>query len=106
MKKDLSVAQITPYGQSGPQANWKATSITAAASGGQMYLAGDVDKPPLFTVGHQPYYQSGVQGFGSLLAGIYSAKSSGTGELFDLSVQEIQAATLEGGGPSAMWFGG
>ena len=106
LKKDLSVAQITPYGQSGPQANWKATSITAAASGGQMYLAGDIDKPPLFTVGHQAYYQSGVQGFGALLAGIYSAKSTGTGEIFDLSVQEIQAATLEGGGPSAMWFGG
>ena len=73
LKKDLSVAQISPYGQFGPQAHWKASSITAAASGGQMYLAGDIDKPPLFTVGHQAYYQSGVQGFGALLAGIYAA---------------------------------
>ena len=62
-----------------------------------MYLAGDIDKPPLFTVGHQAYYQSGVQGFGALLAGIYSSKSTGIGEIFDLSMQEIQAATLEGG---------
>ena len=106
LKKDLSVAQISPYGQFGPQAKWKASSITAAASGGQMYLAGDIDKPPLFTVGHQAYYQSGVQGFGALLAGIYSSKSTGIGEIFDLSIQEIQAATLEGGGPSAMWYGG
>ncbi len=105
-KKDLSVAQISPYGQFGPQAKWKASSITAAASGGQMYLAGDIDKPPLFTVGHQAYYQSGVQGFGALLAGIYSSKSTGIGEIFDLSIQEIQAATLEGGGPAAMWYGG
>ncbi len=105
-KKDLSVAQISPYGQFGPQAKWKASSITAAASGGQMYLAGDIDKPPLFTVGHQAYYQSGVQGFGALLAGIYSSKSTGIGEIFDLSIQEIQASTLEGGGPAAMWYGG
>ena len=105
LKKDLSVVQITPYGQSGPQAGWKASSITAAASGGQMYLAGDIDKPPLFTVGHQAYYQSGVQGFGALLTGIYCGKNTGVGEMFDLSVQEVQAATLEGGGPSAMWYG-
>ena len=105
LKRDLSAVQISPYGQTGPQSAWKASSITAAASGGQMYLAGDIDKPPLFTVGHQAYYQSGVQGFGALLAGIYSSKSTGIGEIFDLSMQEIQAATLEGGGPSAMWYG-
>ena len=105
LKRDLSAVQISPYGQTGPQSPWKASSITAAASGGQMYLAGDIDKPPLFTVGHQAYYQSGVQGFGALLAGIYSSKSTGIGEIFDLSMQEIQAATLEGGGPSAMWYG-
>ena len=105
LKRDLSAVQISPYGQTGPQSDWKASSITAAASGGQMYLAGDIDKPPLFTVGHQAYYQSGVQGFGALLAGIYSSKSTGIGEIFDLSMQEIQAATLEGGGPSAMWYG-
>jgi crotonobetainyl-CoA:carnitine CoA-transferase CaiB-like acyl-CoA transferase len=105
-KPQLCVAHVTPFGQSGPQANWSASSLTAAAAGGQMYLAGDPDKPPMLTAGHQAHYQSGLQAFGGLLTSLYAASVTGTGDILDLSIQEVQAATLEGGGPSALWYGG
>lgn len=106
-KKDsLVVCHITPYGQTGPKRHWTASALTAAAAGGQLYMAGDPDKPPLLTAGHQAYYQAGLQTFGGLITALYAAKTTGQGDILDLSIQEIQAATLEGAGPVALWFGG
>ena len=105
-KPRLVVAHITPYGQNGPRANWSASALTAAAAGGQMYLAGDPDKPPMLTAGHQAHYQTGVQAFGAMLTGLYAASATGTGDILDLSIQEVQAATLEGGGPVSLWYAG
>ena len=105
-KDSLVVCHITPYGQTGPKRHWTASALTAAAAGGQLYMAGDPDKPPLLTAGHQAYYQAGLQTFGGLITALYAAKTSGQGDILDLSIQEIQAATLEGAGPVALWFGG
>ena len=102
----LSVIRISPYGQTGPRASWAASTLTAAAAGGQLYLAGDPDRPPMLTAGHQAYYQTGIQAFGGMLTCLYAAAVSGTGDILDLSIQEVQAATLEGGGPTALWHGG
>lgn len=103
-KPSLSVVKITPYGQTGPNANWSASSLTSAASGGQMYLTGDEDKPPLMTAGYQAYYQASLHAFGALLTALYAASETGVGDIVDISLQEVQAATLEGAGPSALWF--
>ncbi len=103
-KPSLSIVKITPYGQTGPNSTWSATSLTSAASGGQMYLTGDEDKPPLLTAGHQAYYQASLHAFGALLAALYAARETGVGDIADISLQEVQAATLEGAGPSALWF--
>ena len=43
----LVVCSVTPFGQTGPRAGWKATALTSFAAGGQMVLCGDADKPPL-----------------------------------------------------------
>ena len=100
----LSVIQVSPYGQTGPKKDWIATSLTSSASGGQLHMTGDQDKPPLLPVGHQAYLQSGIQAFGGLLTNIYSAIDSGVGDIIDLSIQEVQAVTLEMGGPMSLWF--
>lgn len=105
-KQALSVVRISPYGQTGPRASWATSTLTAAAAGGQLYLAGDPDRPPMLTAGHQAYYQTGVQAFAGMLTSLYAAAASGIGEILDLSIQEVQAATLEGGGPTALWHGG
>ena len=98
----LVVTSITPYGQDGPRAHWRATSLTAAAAGGEMSLCGEPDLEPLKTAGHQAYYQGGLHGFSSTAMALLAARRSGTGDRIDLSLQEIQNATLEGAGPAAL----
>jgi len=98
----LVVTSITPYGQNGPRAQWRATSLTAAAAGGEMSLCGEPELEPLKTAGHQAYYQGGLHGFSATAMALLAARRSGTGDRIDLSLQEIQNATLEGAGPAAL----
>ena len=102
----LSVVQVTPFGQTGPYSQWRTSALTAYASGGQMSLTGDADKPPLLTAGHQAHMQASLHAFGGLLTAIYSATKTGIGDIVDISIQEVQTATLEGAGPVALWYGG
>jgi crotonobetainyl-CoA:carnitine CoA-transferase CaiB-like acyl-CoA transferase len=101
----LVITSITPYGQTGPKADWRATALTAFAAGGQMSICGDADKPPLKTAGHQAYYQGGLHGFSATATALAAAARSGVGDRIDLSLQEVQATTLEGQGPGALTRG-
>ncbi len=101
-RTSLILCSVTPYGQDGPQAHWRATALTAAASGGQMGLCGEPGRPPLKTAGHQAYYQTGLHVFASTLHALLAAQRSGIGDQIDISIQEAQAAALEGAGPNAM----
>ncbi len=67
-----------------------------------MMLCGDPESPPLKTAGHQAYYQGGLHGFAASMTALYAARRTGTGEHIDISLQEAQAASLEGAGPNAM----
>jgi crotonobetainyl-CoA:carnitine CoA-transferase CaiB-like acyl-CoA transferase len=98
----LVVCSVTPFGQDGPRAHWKADALTAFAAGGQMMLCGDEDRPPLKVAGHQAAYQSGLHVFASSLTALLAAERSGVGDRIDISMQEVQAACLEGFGPTAM----
>ena len=101
-KKQIVICSITPYGQYGRHAHWSATSLTAAAAGGEMSLCGDPDLEPLKPVGHQAYYQGGLHAFAATAMALVAVKRSGLGDYIDLSLQEIQNATLEGAGPAAL----
>lgn len=101
-RPDLVVCSVTPYGQDGPNAGWRATSLTSFASGGQMYLCGEPDQPPLKVAGHQAYYQGGLHVFASVMTLLYAARKTGVGEHLDISLQEVQASSLEGAGPAAL----
>ena len=91
----LVVVQISPYGQTGPRADWRATSLTAFATSGQMAACGDPDMPPLKTAGHQAFMFAGLQGFASALTSLYAARTSGVGDRIDLSIQELHVAGIE-----------
>lgn len=98
----LIVVSVTPFGQDGPRAGWRATALTAHASGGQLALSGDPDAPPLKVAGQQAYYQGGLHVFSAALTALYAARRDGLGDRIDLSLQEVQAASLEAAGPVAM----
>ena len=96
------VCSITPFGQDGPRAGWRATALTAFAAGGQMALFGEPDRPPILTAGHQAHLQAGLHAFAATLTALYAAERTGIGDHIDLSIQEAQAASLEGAGPAAL----
>ncbi|MFQ5382602.1 MAG: CoA transferase, partial [Dehalococcoidia bacterium] len=54
------------------------------------------------TAGDQAGYQGGLHVFSSSIVALLAASRSGVGDHIDLSLQEIQAASLEGFGPNAM----
>ncbi len=96
------ICSVTPFGQDGPRAQWRTTALTAFASGGQMMLCGEPELPPLKTAGHQAYYQGGLHVFSSCMTALFGARRTGRGDWIDISMQEAQAASLEGFGPAAM----
>ncbi|MPZ98897.1 MAG: hypothetical protein GEU80_06065 [Dehalococcoidia bacterium] len=101
-RPSLVVTSITPFGLTGPRAGWRATALTAFAAGGQMGVCGDPDEPPLKTAGHQAHYQAGLHAFAATMTALYAARHTGVGDHLDLSVQEVQAVTLEGSGANAL----
>ena len=105
IKPSLCVTRISPYGQTGPKSLWKTSAMTSFASGGQMYLTGDQDREPLMTAGHQAHIQGSLHALGGTLTALFAAEKTGRGDILDISLQEVQAATLEGAGPAALWYG-
>ncbi|MGH2604941.1 MAG: CoA transferase, partial [Dehalococcoidia bacterium] len=87
---------------SGPYRDWAATNLTLFAAGGQMALTGEPDREPLLNGGTQPLMQAGLHGFAATVTAIFDARTHGAGAHVDISIQEVQAASLEGAGPSAL----
>ncbi|MXY71655.1 MAG: CoA transferase, partial [Dehalococcoidia bacterium] len=59
----LVLVSITAYGQGGPYAEYRSNNLIAFAMGGQMFLTGDPDKPPVKNGGYQADYQGGLNAF-------------------------------------------
>lgn len=88
------MTSITPFGQSGPYAQFKATDLTSVAMGGMMRLYGDPDRAPVRITEPQAFFQGGSQGaVGSMLAH-YHRELTGEGQWVDVSIQEAIALTL------------
>jgi len=95
IKRRIVVVSITPYGQSGPKAGWRATNLTSFASGGQMSLTGDPDREPLVNGGSQAEYQAGLQAFAAAALAAHQADATEVPQHVDISAQECMASALE-----------
>jgi crotonobetainyl-CoA:carnitine CoA-transferase CaiB-like acyl-CoA transferase len=83
---------ISPFGQTGPQANDPATDLTLFfASGMARLLTGQVDdlaEPPMRPVGEQSAF---IGGLAAACAGMHAALSAEPGTVIDVSIQEALA---------------
>jgi crotonobetainyl-CoA:carnitine CoA-transferase CaiB-like acyl-CoA transferase len=95
IKRRIVLVSITPYGQSGPKAGWRATNLTSFASGGQMSLTGEPDREPLVNAGYQAEYQAGLQAFAAAAVAAHQADVSEVPQHVDISAQECMASVLE-----------
>jgi crotonobetainyl-CoA:carnitine CoA-transferase CaiB-like acyl-CoA transferase len=91
----LILASITGFGQDGPYREYKACDIVASAAGGQMYVNGAPDTPPLKPYGQQAYYTASLFAAIGILLALRERKNSGRGQHLDISLQEAVAASLE-----------
>src|ERR687887_154000 len=87
----LIMASITPFGQAGPHAGYRATDLVGMAMAGFMYVTGDPDRPPV-RVGFPHFWLHGAAA-GAAGAMIAHAQRvlTGQGQHVDVSCQEAVA---------------
>lgn len=87
INKQLVYVSITPFGQSGPYANFKGPDIVVWALSGFLYLCGNRERPPVRFTYPQAYFMAcGEAAIGALLALNYR-EVSGEGQQVDTSAQ-------------------
>ena len=85
----IIMASITPFGQTGPYKDYKASDIVAWAMGGVMYMWGDVDRPPIHVSHHsQAHLDAGIQAAMAAMIALFYRHMTGKGQHIDLSIQE------------------
>ena len=88
IKPDIILTSITPFGQTGPKALYKGCDLTAWASGGCLYVAGDPDRAPVGISFPQAYLHGGAEAAaGSMIALRYQVMT-GQGQHVDISIQQ------------------
>jgi benzylsuccinate CoA-transferase BbsE subunit len=94
LNPQLIWTSISPFGQSGPYADYRASDLVGMAMGGLMYLCGAADRPPVRMRPAQAYLQAGLQAaVATLLAHHYRVRS-GAGQFIDVSMQHAVAWTI------------
>lgn len=91
----LVVAAITPFGQTGPYRDWRASDTVAQAMGGMLYVNGHHDGPPLRSLGLQAYHQAGVFAAIGAVSALLARETTGRGQLVDVSLQAAVTGALE-----------
>lgn len=84
----LVTASISPFGQSGPKADWVATDLTIAASSGTMSITGDRDRPPVRIGPPQTWHNAAADTAGAVLMALWERRRSGLGQHIDTSAQQ------------------
>jgi crotonobetainyl-CoA:carnitine CoA-transferase CaiB-like acyl-CoA transferase len=88
----LVAAVITPYGLTGPKSHWRAGPLEHWALAGHMNLNGEPDRSPLPGGGAWLTHLVGVTAAIGVQAAVMSAKSTGFGDLVEVSALEALAA--------------
>jgi crotonobetainyl-CoA:carnitine CoA-transferase CaiB-like acyl-CoA transferase len=94
VKPDIIYASITPFGSSGPKADYHASDLTIWASGGFLNDCGDPDRAPVW-IGFAPQATlfGGAESAIGAIAAYWYRLSSGEGQFVDVSMQESAAAS-------------
>lgn len=95
----LVITSITPFGQTGPQADWQTTNAVQFAAGGLMSLTGEPHRPPLVTGGKQAFMLAGLHAMAVTATVLLRSQREGQGDWVDLSMQECAASMVELYGP-------
>lgn len=88
LNRGLVVCAISPFGQTGPYSTWRASDITAVATGGNMYPTGDPDRAPVRCSLPVAYYHAGIEAAVGIVFALWGRETTGAGQFVDVSLQE------------------
>jgi crotonobetainyl-CoA:carnitine CoA-transferase CaiB-like acyl-CoA transferase len=91
----LVYVSITPFGQSGPKAHWRASDLVVAAAAGPLLLQGDADRPPVRITAPQAFLHAGAEAAVGALIAYTERVRSGRGQHVDVSAQQAYAAATQ-----------
>jgi CoA:oxalate CoA-transferase len=94
----LIVAAVTPYGSSGPYADYRGVDITACAAGGVSIGTGFRDRPPLTLPLSLGAHFASVAAAAAILLATLARDTSGQGQMVDVSETDTLAILLAGYG--------
>lgn len=95
VKPDIIMTSITPFGQTGPYAHYRATDLVGAAMGGMVRILGELGRPPLrMSCDPQAYFHAGLQGALGSMTAYYHQQLTGEGQHVDVSMQDAVELTL------------
>ena len=103
-RPELIVISVTPFGLSGPNADFPTTNAVSFAAGGIMSITGDFGRTPLVTGGEHAYALGGANAFAAATMAWLGRARTGRGDLVDISLQECAAGMLEYYGPMASYL--
>ena len=83
----LIMTSITPFGQTGPYSNYKASDIEVMAMGGLMYITGNPDQPPLRISLPQAFLLASAHGAAASMVAHFHRENVGEGQHVDVSAQ-------------------
>ncbi len=90
----LIQVSITPFGRTGPRAQWRASDIELMAAGGAMSLAGEPGGTPVRISAAQSYGWAGAQAAVGALVALSHRRTTGRGQHVDVSAQASVIAAL------------
>ena len=83
---------ITPFGLSGPYADWQSTPLVSLALGGYLYLSGEEDREPLMLPGYQAQRLTAMKGYAGIMLALRAREMTGMGQPVEVSEMEALAA--------------
>jgi crotonobetainyl-CoA:carnitine CoA-transferase CaiB-like acyl-CoA transferase len=84
----MIMTSITPFGQTGPYANYKASDIVVFAMGMLMSQCGDLDRPPVQVSFPQSFLNAAADAAAAMMIAHYYRQATGEGQYIDVSAME------------------
>ena len=98
----IIMVSVTPFGQTGPCAKFRATDLTLLAAGGLLSLGGYPEIGPVAVAGEQGYLAAAIFGAIATLKALLEREGTNHGQWLDVSGQECIAFALEDAIPE--WY--
>ena len=106
LNPQLIYVSATPYGQTGPRRDWKATDLTATAAGGLLQVTGDPADPPTHGAAFPAHTMTGLTVASSTMIALHGRDHAPgrPGAQLDISMQEATSFQLVQTGNPNTWL--